>query len=111
METVMADLVTMVMCRLLSIRRGLNGLEAPFIMLACEEVGSETHLDCLPLRILFPSVQRKGFRRLSFKGTPAFANRKRRLEDHPSLAGLFPTNAGQLPLSPLQVTHKPRALL
>lgn len=37
-ETLIADSVTMVMCRLLSVARGLNGLEAPFQMLASEEV-------------------------------------------------------------------------
>lgn len=36
METVTADSVTMVMCRLLSFMRGLDGLEAPFKMLAVE---------------------------------------------------------------------------
>lgn len=38
METLIADSVTMVICRPLSFMRGLNGLEAPFKMLACEEV-------------------------------------------------------------------------
>lgn len=38
METLIADSVTMVICRLLSVVRGLNGLEAPFKMLASEEV-------------------------------------------------------------------------
>lgn len=42
-----ADLVTMVMCRLLSFMRGLNGLEAPFKMLACEEVAKHVLTACL----------------------------------------------------------------
>ena len=41
METLIADSVTMVICRLLSFMRGLNGLEAPFKMLACEEATNQ----------------------------------------------------------------------
>jgi len=36
-----ADSVTMVICWLLSFMRGLNGLEAPFKMLACEEAAKQ----------------------------------------------------------------------
>lgn len=101
MGTLIADSVTMVMFRLLSFMRGLNGLEAPFKMLACEEVDE---------RVLtasyFQVCRERALEGWVSEAHPGFAKRKRRLEDHSSLAWLFPTNAGQLPLSPPYVTHK-----
>lgn len=47
MEIPIADSVTMEMCRLLSFMMGLNGLEAPFKMLACEEVAKHILTVCL----------------------------------------------------------------
>lgn len=99
METLIADSVTMVIYRLLSFMRGLNGLEAPFKMLACEEAAKQV---LTAERILEGWVS---------KAHPAFANREWSLGDHSGLACIFRTNARQLPLSPPQVTHKPRALL
>ena len=99
METLIADSVTMVIYRLLSFMRGLNGLEAPFKMLSCEEAAKQV---LTAERILEGWVS---------KAHPAFANREWSLGDHSGLACIFRTNARQLPLSPAQVTHKPRALL
>lgn len=62
--------------------------------------GGETCLDCLPLTSLFPNGHKQGFRRLSFKGTPAFPHRERRQEEHSNPAWISPANARQLSLSP-----------
>lgn len=47
METRSTDLVTMVMCRLLSFMRSWNGLDVPFKMFACEEVTKHVLIVCL----------------------------------------------------------------
>ena len=77
----------------------MEKLEAPFKMLACEEAAKQV---LTAERILEGWVS---------KAHPAFANREWSLGDHSGLACIFRTNARQLPLSPPQVTHKPRALL
>lgn len=75
METLIADLVTMVMCRLLSFMRGLNGLEAPFKMLACEEVAKHVLTACF-WQACFQVCRDRVLEGWVSKAYPAFTNGK-----------------------------------